>query len=224
MAVAGGVVFFLVIGILAGRSLANAPLALAGIVVVLIFGWHRLGLNEHWQEMSQRQEQQQSEAGSLYAGRTLEWTAAWEGILDSPLIGGGHVEKRSYLDDEDMWQSHSTYLDAGLGGGLPGMALFCWLVLKPIMELWRRRREAVIGWLLAVYAVSIISIGSTSAMQSKHFWMLWGMAAVCFLPAVARIKPRRNHAARRSERRGQRTEGGEQMPEIRGQGSVVGGQ
>ena len=78
-----------------------------------------------------------------------------------------------------------------MAGGFPGMALFGWLVLKPILELWRRKHEPEIGWLLAVYVVSIISIGSTSAMQLKHFWMLWGLAAVCFLPAVERrIKKR----------------------------------
>jgi len=82
-------------------------------------------------------------------------------------------------------------------GGLPGMALFGWFVLKPLLELWRRRREGKIGWLLAVYAVSIISIGSTSAMQMKDFWILWGIAAACFLPAVARVKTRRNRVARR---------------------------
>jgi O-antigen ligase len=225
MAVAGGVVFLLVLGVLAGRSFANASLALAGIVVVLIFGWHRLGLDEHWQEMKDRQIEQRADTGStVAAGRTLEWTAAWNGILDSPIIGGGTVHKLSYFDDPSLWASHSTYLDAGLIGGFPGMVLFGWLVLKPILELWRRRREAVIGWLLAVYAVSIIAIGSTSAMQLKHFWMLWGMATVCFLPAVVRIKTRRNPAARRSERRGQRAEGGEQMLETTGHGPVVGGQ
>jgi O-antigen ligase len=128
-----------------------------------------------------------------------------------------------------MWVSHSSYLDAGLAGGFPGMALFGWFVLKPIWKLWPRRREAVIGWLLAVYAVSIISIGSSSAMQYKYFWMLWGMAAVCFLPAVTKVKNRRKR---------QKIEGGEQPGEIgeaisrakeneeesvRGQESVVGG-
>ena len=197
VALAGGVVFHLVIGIRAGKSFTSALLALAVLLAVLVLGLHRLGLDERWQDMIQRQEKQQSERGNLIAGRKLEWTAAWKGILDSPLFGGGHVEILSFQDAPEMWEAHSTYLDAGLAGGLPGMALFCWLALKPILELWRRRREAVIGWLLAVYAVSIISIGSTSAMQSKHFWMLWGIAAVCFLPAVARVKNRRNHATRR---------------------------
>ena len=64
--------------------------------------------------------------------------------------------------------SHSAYLDAGLAGGFPGMALFGWLVLTPILKLWRRKFEPPIGWLLAVYVVSIISIGGTSAMQLKH--------------------------------------------------------
>ena len=223
VSVGGGVVFLLIVGVLSGRSFASTPLALAGILVVLIFGWHRLGLDEPWQEMSQRQEQQQTEEGVLYAGRTLEWTAAWKGILNSPIIGGGHIEKLSYLDNDFMWASHSTYLDAGLIGGFPGMALFCWLVLKPIMELWRRRSEPAIVWLLAVYAVSIISIGSTSAMQSKHFWMLWGMAAVCFIPTGTRVKTRGKRAVRRMESRGQMPRDESQISDARDQRSVGSG-
>jgi len=226
MSVAAGLAFLVGVRVLAGgRSYVNVLLALAGIVVVLSFGWHRLGLDEHWQEMKNRQNDQQENTGSaLAAGRTLEWTAAMNGILNSPIIGGGSVQKLSYFDDPSMWESHSTYLDAGLTGGFPGMILFGWLVLTPILKLWRRKQVPAIGWLLAVYAVSVISIGSTSAMQVKYFWMLWGMAAVCFTPSGARIKTRRHRAAGKVQRRGQRTEGGAQMPEIKGQGLIVGGQ
>jgi O-antigen ligase len=200
VAVAGGVSFLLFIGVSAGKSLSRAPLALAGILMVLVFGWQRLGLEEQWQQMKERQIQQEENTGSgLLAGRTLEWSAAWGGILNSPIIGGGTVEKESYFGFENLWQSHSTYLDAGLVGGFPGMIFFCWLVLKPMLELWRRRYEPVIGWLLAVYLVSIISVGSTSAMQVKDFWMLWGIASVCFLPAVARIKASRNFLVHRAQ-------------------------
>ena len=187
-----GVVFLVAIRLLSGKSFRSAPLAIVGVVVVLVFGWHRFGLNENWQEMANRQETQKLETGStLAAGRELEWKAAWNAILNSPITGGGEVKKLSYQGQEELWASHSTYLDAGLAGGFPGMALFGWLVLKPILELWRRKHEPEIGWLLAVYVVSVISIGSTSAMQLKHFWMLWGLAAVCFLPAVERrIKKR----------------------------------
>lgn len=193
LSVGAGAVFLLGIQLLSGgKSIVNSLLAVAGIAVVLIFGWHRLGLDEHWHEMRDRQLAQQSETGSsLVAGRTLEWTAAWKGILDSPIIGGGEVKKLSFLDDPSMWMSHSTYLDAGLSAGLPGMALFGWFVLTPILKLWRLKQVTIIGWLLTVYVVSIISIGSTSAMQMKHFWMLWGMAAVCF-PYSPRTKVSRN--------------------------------
>jgi O-antigen ligase len=83
-----------------------------------------------------------------------------------------------------MWAAHSTYLEAGLEGGLPGMALFCYLVIKPLLALWPRRRNLAISFLGGVYAVSIVSIGSTSALQMKHFWILWGIASACF--ALAR--------------------------------------
>lgn len=194
-----GVMFLLIAGFLSGRSFINASLAICGIAAVLIFGWHRLGLDESWNEVETRQQEQQVERGGLYAGRELEWTAAWNGIMNSPLLGGGAIEKLSYFDNPEMWVSHSTYLDAGLVGGFPGMALFVWLVMKPILELWRRKYQPTILWLLAVYVVSIISIGSTSSMQSKYFWMLWGMAAVFFLPAEARVKKRGHPMLRRDK-------------------------
>lgn len=192
VSVVWGLFFLVLTRFLSRKSFGSAPLAIAGIVVVLAFVWQRLGLNEHWQEMADRQEKQELDTGStLAAGRELEWEAAWNGILNSPIIGGGTVTKLSYLNQEEFWMSHSTYLDAGLVGGFPGMALFVWLALKPILELWRRKHDPDIALLLAVYLVSIISIGSTSAMQLKHFWMLWGIAAACFLPSVANVKIRR---------------------------------
>jgi O-antigen ligase len=219
VSLAVGVVFLVGMGVLAHRSFAYAPLALGGILLVLVLGWQRLGLNEHWQEMSGRQLQQHEEQGTIFAGRAMSWTAAWRDILDSPIIGPREDIHLSQLS-QDAAMSHSVYLDAGLAGGVPGMALFGWLVLTPILKLWRRRFEPVIGWLLAVYVVSIISIGSTSAMQLKHFWMLWGMAAVCFLPAVAPNKSRSKRAARRMERSGQRAEG--QMSEDNSQIQISG--
>lgn len=224
ISVAGGTLLLLGGRVTAdGRSYLNTLLAMAGIVVVIIFVWHRLGLDAEWQQMKERQTQEEESTGSgLIAGRTLEWTAAWNGILSSPLIGGGTVERLSFFDDPNMWQSHSTYLDAGLSGGFPGMVLFGWLVLAPFIRLWPRKQAPVIVWLLAVYAVSIISIGSTSAMQMKHFWMLWGMASVGFVPVLARINSRKIRAMDRFERKGHRTPGGIQMPEVSGQGPVVG--
>jgi O-antigen ligase len=202
VSVACGLLFLLFAGGISPKMLSSLPVVLIGVLLIFGLGWNKLGLNQSWEEMGRRQEMQEEQLGSgagnkLVAGRSLEWTAAVRGILDSPIIGGGHVEKLSYFGQEEFWLSHSTYLDAGLVGGLPGMALFGWFVLKPLLELWRRRREGKIGWLLAVYAVSIISIGSTSAMQMKDFWILWGIAAACFLPAVARVKTRRNRVARR---------------------------
>jgi O-antigen ligase len=197
-----GIVFLLVYGVLVARTMSSLPLVLAVVAssVILIFSWHSLGLDDSWQEIQNRQENESADTGAtLTAGRTLEWTAAWNAILASPIIGGGHVKTLSYQDQEDLWASHSTYLDAGLGGGFPGMLLFGWFAIKPLFELWRRKNEPVIVWFLAVYLVSVISIGSTSSMQLKHFWILWGMASTCFIPAVMTFKARKapllRHAA-----------------------------
>jgi O-antigen ligase len=141
--------------------------------------------------MHDRQETEAANTGAgLTAGRTLEWTAAWNAIIASPIMGGGEIKTLSYQGHEDLWASHSTYLDAGLAGGFPGMGMFIWFILKPIFELWRRIKNLEVVYLLAVYLVAIVAIASTSAMQLKHFWMLWGMAGTCFLPAVAAVKAR----------------------------------
>jgi O-antigen ligase len=212
VSLAVGVVFLVVLGLLAHKSFAYAPLVLGGVLAVLVLGWHSLGLNEHWQEISERQLQEEQAEGTIFAGRSISWTAAWRDILDSPLTGPREDIHLSQLS-QDASMSHSAYLDAGLAGGFPGMVLFGWLVLTPILKLWRRRFDPLIGWLLAVYVVSIISIGGTSAMQLKHYWMLWGMAGVCLLHAVARNETGRGRATRKAQRRGRMDEGQEPMPE-----------
>ncbi len=203
MSVGAGVAFLIGIRLLAGgKSVTNTLLAVGGLVVVLLFGWHRLGMDDQWQLMQERQQMQEENTGSdLIAGRTLEWTAAVGGILNSPIVGGGAVRKLSYWDDPSMWMSHCTYLDAGLVGGIPGMLLFIWFTLTPLFKLWPRRLVPGIGWLLSVYVVSILSIGSTSSMQLKYFWMLWGMAAICFVPMPTHARRQSNAQAVKGNRK-----------------------
>lgn len=210
-----GVVFF-VVARLGGRNFSLGTLcAVTTAGVLFVLSWNWLGLQEYWDYMQERQATQTEESGALIAGRDLEWKAALNGVLDSPVTGGGKVTLLSYQGNEQYWASHSTYLDAGLQGGIPALALFVWFTLKPLVLLWGRRREFAVGVLLGVYFVTILSNSYGSAMQTKQFWILWGLAAACFLPAVARIKTRRNHAASRVERREQRTEGGNRMPVVR---------
>lgn len=192
--------------ILFSSATENSNMAIVSVILLAVgaWAWNHYDLKENWTDMEERQQIEVAEANlsgtaKLIAGRNFEWTAAWRGILDSPITGGGKVEMLSYQDDPEMWASHSTYLDAGLAGGFPGMMLFGLFVLKPLMALWPRRHEDSIIILLVVYVTSAIAIGSTSAMQVKHFWILWGMASTCFLSAAAKVKARRNRATRSLE-------------------------
>lgn len=166
-------------------------------ILILAAAWSRLDLKAYWEEMQHRQQEESLAIGqksNLIAGRELEWRAAIGGILDSPLVGGGEVNRLSFLDNPEMWASHSTYLDAGLVAGIPGMILFCVFTLKPVASLWRRRREPLILFLLGIYTTSVISIGTTSAMQVKYFWILWGIASSCMgIPAKRYKKSASKH-------------------------------
>ncbi len=164
------------------RFLSLFPLliGLAGVVLMLAVGWQRFGMNEHLNEMISRQEMQAEDAehGALVAGREQEWEAAAMGVLDSPLIGGGHVVKKSYAGTEEYWASHSTYLDVGLAGGIPGLILFLWFCAMPIIQFWKLRNVSVMLWLISLYVVTL-SVNSTgSALRMKHFWILWGMISI----------------------------------------------
>jgi O-antigen ligase len=188
----GILVLVLTVGLSSDRTALLNIIVVSGIALMVMAGaWNRFGLGAHWNEMKEREENQAAQAqqegnASIVAGRSSVWGDAWGGILDSPIIGGGDVTITSaqYQNAPEMWAAHSTYLEAGLEGGFPGMAFFCYLVIKPLLALWPCRRNAAISFLGGVYAVSIISIGSTSALQMKHFWILWGIASACF--ALAR--------------------------------------
>jgi O-antigen ligase len=218
-------ILFFMGGVMMQKALSRWPLMVVGVAVILCLGWQRLGLREHWEEMSQRQKGQQSETGTLVGGRELEWKAAWKGVLDSPIFGGGQVEILSFSGIEERWRPHSTYLDAGLTGGFPAMAMFIWLVLKPLPALWKRREVAAVACLLVVYIGSLIQNSYTSAMQIKQFWMLWGMA-FCFFPLSHGLKPAgiMRRAKWREGDKVQKPEGRCQKSEARGQWLVVSSQ
>ncbi len=201
LAVGCGLIFLLLAGLVSSRALAAAPIVLMAGTLGLVLFWSKLGLDKSWENTVDRQQKDEQEGGSMVAGRQNEWKAAALGVLDSPIMGGGQVKLLSYQENSNMWASHNTYLDAGLAGGLPAMAFFIWFVLKPLMALWYRRREFVVGCILSVYLVNTIIIASTSAAQVKNLWILWGISATFLLPAGTRIKMRGDPAARRLEPR-----------------------
>jgi O-Antigen ligase len=185
VAVVCSVMFLFFGGLVSKQAMLAAPIVLvAGALVIALF-WSQLGLDKSWEFTVHRQEVDTTEGGSVVAGRQNEWKAAALGVLDSPIVGGGHIELLSYQDNPEMWASHNTYLDGGLVGGLPGMALFIWFVVKPLVGLWHRRRDFIIGCFLSIYLMNAIVIATTSAAQVKDLWILWGVAAAWFVPSLA---------------------------------------
>jgi O-antigen ligase len=200
LALSAGIALFIFAGLTMRELSLSAIITVVLAGAVLTLAWHWLRLEENWTAMMERQTEQVADRGVFVAGRVLEWTAGWGGILNSPIFGGGHVELLSFEGAEEYWVSHSTYLDVGLEGGIPAMVLFVWFTMKPLVMLWDRRREFAVGVLLAIYTVVILCNGQGSCIQSKHFWILWGLAAVCFstaFPGSQRERLKQSRTVRR---------------------------
>jgi O-antigen ligase len=80
--------------------------------------------------------------------RQYYWPAAWEGIVESPIIGHGprfrffdeHRGAR-YEHHEFLQFPHSLYLFLLYTVGVPGLALFLWLLTSIMYRCWRSMKE-----------------------------------------------------------------------------------
>jgi hypothetical protein len=180
------------------RSFSIGPLGLGlcCMILILVFGWKRFGVEDNWNEIVTRQTTQaeNAEHSALVAGRELEWLAAWNSILDSPVFGGGHLVQLSMLNEGNIWESHSTYLDTGMVGGFPGMLLFGWFCIIPVIFLWRSRKVGVLLLLLSVYVTCLVVNSDGSNLQAKHFWILWGIVSVLLATTGRRVIGRKGKA------------------------------
>jgi O-antigen ligase len=143
-------------------------------VLVVAVAWYPLQLNQYWNETTQRQEEQGGIESPL-GGRTLEWKAAWDSVLTSPLLGTGGrpVAIYSYEEAPELWASHNTYLDVAMLGGIPGLLFYLLFLSKPLIALWFRRSDGNCLALIAAYLATCVAITGNSALQMKHIWMLW---------------------------------------------------
>jgi O-antigen ligase len=159
------------------------PLLTFGVVAAVLFlgalCWKRFGLGRSWEEIERRVEYYQTtQASSFLAGRDVVWQEAFAAVLKSPIIGGGKPEIVSYAGREEMWASHSTYLDAGLIGGIPALLFFMGFIIYPVYFCWKHRHIRAVWMFLTSYAVAASTLTSLSGIQYKYIWMLWALFSV----------------------------------------------
>ncbi len=100
--------------------------------------------------------------------RFLLWGIATEGMKENPVLGLGqenfiHLFNSKYrpeLFEREMWfdRAHNIFLEWGVAGGIPAMALYIAIFLSAIMMLWRAKEldyyiKAVFSALLVAHAV-----------------------------------------------------------------------
>jgi O-antigen ligase len=183
-----------------GSARISALLGLSIGATALIIVWHPLNLGAYWHETVTRQEQQGGLRDPI-GGRINEWRAGWDSVMSSPLIGTGGkpVVRYSYFADPALWASHNTYLDVGMLGGLPALILYIIFLSRPLSRLWHYRTDGPCLAMLATYAAACVVIAGNSALQMKHVWILWPLAAMqaaaMEAQEVARpVRPRRTRS------------------------------
>lgn len=180
--------------VLRGPAIIGGGGAIA--VTVAVFSWFHFDLGKSWGEIQGRAEYYESMNGdSRFAGRDLVWHEAVGAIFDSPLIGGGKPDIESYAGAESMWASHSTFLDAGLMGGIPGFAMYLGFVLYPIYLAICFKKDPNVWLLMSAYITALVTLVSLSGMQYKYWWVLWALFSIWF-PKM-RGEGRKRNAVRR---------------------------
>ena len=163
-------------------SMRNPLLSVAAVASALCVGaycWFKFDLKKNWEEIGARAEYYQVTHGSgLLSGRDVVWQEAFDAVLNSPIIGGGKAEIKSYAGQEEMWASHSTYLDAGLLGGVPALVFFAGFVMVPFYVAWKHRHYEYVWLFLSCYTIAALTLTSLSGMQYKYLWVLWALFSV----------------------------------------------
>ena len=112
--------------------------------------------------------------------------------LDHPVVGvgtGGFVQayaKATHLKGKHpkAAASHTTPITVAVETGLPGFALFCWLIVVVLVVPFRRNPvttatgRARVAFGLALIAISVHSLFYNALFEDPLFWALIGLSAV----------------------------------------------
>ena len=91
---------------------------------------------------------------------------------------------------------HNVFLGQGMAYGLPGMALFTFFFIAPVIKLLRRLREPESGVLLACHGVFFILFMFFPFGNYKIFYLLWAIESHVVLRLMPAADPKRRVSLR----------------------------
>lgn len=129
--------------------------------------------------------------------RADRYSEAWMAISVAPVFGTG---TRAYMAAPEFVNvPHNTFLDVGVGAGIPGMLVFAIILLWPFMRYFVQLERAQPSATVAVigFAVILTEMMSLSMVGDKLLWMLWAIliflseqSARSHAPAAQRLSAR----------------------------------
>lgn len=138
--------FVIAAGLVSRRSLA----ATAAVIALLLVIFHERILGEYARTLWQFDMLQSGVDNNSVGMRLRLWEAAWQAILDSPILGHGLQNKMpvvvGLMEERLSWLGfthvHNAYLDAMVAGGVgAGLALLV-LLLSPLAMVFGRPGES----------------------------------------------------------------------------------
>jgi O-antigen ligase len=159
-----------------GRGYIKKSDVVLGIIIILI-GTILLGIDN-----TRKVDWKNRIDNTIYAlkekgldDRAIRFKEAWEIIRKSPVSGVGTKE---FIASNFGNAPHNTFLDIGIGAGLPGIVLFALVVFMPLyFQLTRRKTiESINNVNTVCYFVIISSMMSLSMVGDKLFWVFWSFS------------------------------------------------
>lgn len=127
---------------------------------------------------------QQQGGGLADRGRTFERASIL--VIDNPIFGISSEAEFLHLGKE----SHNTYLDAGLRGGIPGFIFFFLAMFVPFYKCWEdRKRQVVEPALIGLYLAWAVTAANLSIIGNKAIWVTWILLMT--VTSNLRISPRK---------------------------------
>lgn len=135
--------------------------------------------------------------------RLLLWPQVLEHMRASPVTGYGFgrgmlreaLQAKLRGRDTNLWHAHNIFFETVLQLGLPGLALFLWLLAATLREAWRGLRDpddavAACGMALAAVVVGVLVRNMTDTLLVRQNALLyWGVVGA-MLGLAQRLRSR----------------------------------
>lgn len=147
-------------------------------------------------------------------GRTDVWEFALTQIKQRPVLGYGYAVAGAILQSRyfPVWWGpwdlgphsslHNGYIDRAAGVGLPALALWLFIVLRPWFDALRRpddpwRLKPIVFWMvipMLIHNLTEVSISDCTGMIGVSFFLIWALSErVRVLRRDERLAQRRQH-------------------------------